>query len=521
MKFLRTIAFSLLFNIGILTSLQAAETTLTILSINDVYDILPINGYGGLSELATMLKRERAQADHYLTTVNGDFLSPSLISGIFQGSQMIDLFNLMEVDVVVFGNHEFDFGVDVLMQRMRESNFCWLGSNVLTLHKGIPFSNAHSSVIFDVDGIKVGMIGLCTTDAFLQNQQDIAVTPVILSAQAVVHRLKKEGADVIIALTHLSYEEDLQLAIQVPEIDVILGGHDHDAMTWFNGKTLVHKSGHDAQYLGRIDLKMEKKQNGERLKTSIYPTWKMIPNHGYEKDPTLAERVAFYANRIDEELSQTIAICEMTLDSSNVRIQETTTGDLIADALKCKFKADIALINGGAIRGKKIYLPGTPITKKNIQEELPFGNIAVLVEVTGEELLATLETCLSRIEQQGGNFPQVSGMRIVYNAENAVGARISEVSINGEILEKKKTYRLATIDFLIKGGDGNTGLSNATVVIGPGTGPLLTSVVADYLQERGMISMNLESRVIDCSLGGNVLEGVSSGKRIHFRKDSQ
>jgi 5'-nucleotidase / UDP-sugar diphosphatase len=493
-------------------------TNLTLFSINDVYEVLPSNGYGGLSELATILKRERAQADHYITTVNGDFLSPSLISGFFHGSQMIDLFNLMEVDVVVFGNHEFDFGIDVLAQRMRESRFCWLGSNVLTLHKGIPFNKAQSSVIFDVDGFKIGMIGLCTTEAnfAVQNSNDVTFTPVILSAQAVVHRLKKEGADVIIALTHLNFEEDLQLAVQVPEIDLVLGGHDHDVITWFNGRTLIHKSGHDAQFLSRIDLRLEKKQVGTKEKVIMYPSWKMIPNYGFEPDSSLEERVSFYANRIDEELSQKIAICETALDSSNVRIQETTMGNLIADALRKRFNADIALLNGGSIRGKKLYLPGTSMTKLDIQEELPFGNIAVLLEATGEQILQALEHALSKIEHKGGGFPQVSGMRVVYNSDNVLYGRVCEAFINGEPLDKKKIYRVATHDYLFKGGDGNTGLSSAKSVVGPGIGPLLSALVIEYLKESGVANNKIEGRILDCHLGINVKQGITTGKRVRF-----
>jgi hypothetical protein len=108
----------------------AYDATLTFLTVNDVYEITPVRGRGGLAELLTLLKAERATASYHLTTVNGDFLSPSLMSALLQGAQMIDLFNALGVDVVVFGNHEFDFGAEVTRQRIAASQFPWLGTNV-------------------------------------------------------------------------------------------------------------------------------------------------------------------------------------------------------------------------------------------------------------------------------------------------------------------------------------------------------------------------------------------------------
>ncbi len=497
---------------------KGVETTLTMFTINDVYEIMPHQGYGGIAELMTLLKEERLHAEHYLTTVNGDFLSPSLISGIFQGAQMIDLMNMIEVDIVVFGNHEFDYGIKVLTQRMQESQFCWLGTNVLTFQKEQPLNKAQGSVRFDIDGIRVGMIGLCTqeTNTLMSDLQEVILTPTVLSAQAAVHKLKKEGTDVIIALTHLNFEEDLWLAVQVPEIDVILGGHDHEVMTWYNGKTLVHKSGHDAQFLGRIDLNISKKEVGGKTKISIHPKWKMIPNYGYPPDPLVEARIAYYFDQVNVDLAEEIAECQNPLDSTSVRSNETTMGNIITDALKLRMNADVAIINGGGIRGNRLYPSGTKLTKHDIQTELPFGDIGVLVEVSGEQLLKTLEYCLSKIDMNSGSFPQVSGIKIIYEADHVFGDRVCEGLVNGKPIEKNKTYRLATNDFLLRGGDGNLGLKQAKIVIGPGVGPLLTAVVIDYLKKTGVVIAKLEGRILDSSLREGIKEGDATEQRIHF-----
>ena len=235
------------------------SATLTLLTVNDVYEITPVQGKGGLAELMTLLRAERATATHHLTTVNGDFLSPSIMSALLKGAQMIALFNAMGVDAVVFGNHEFDFGPEVTLQRMAEAKFIWLGTNVLG-PDGKPFGGALATMTRQVGPVTVGLFGLLTPETARMSSPGptVTFTPVVPTAQTAVEALRQAGADVIIALTHLSIAEDRVLAQQVPGISVILGGHDHEPITWYEDDTLIHKAGSDAHYLGRIDLTMEK-----------------------------------------------------------------------------------------------------------------------------------------------------------------------------------------------------------------------------------------------------------------------
>src|SRR6266704_6148097 len=139
------------------------NATLTLLTMNDVYEITPMQGQGGLAELMTLLRAERATATHHLTTVNGDFLSPSVMSSLLKGAQMVALFNTLGVDVVVFGNHEFDFGPEVTQQRMAESAFAWLGTNVLG-PDGKPFGGALATMTRQVGELTVGFFGLLTPE---------------------------------------------------------------------------------------------------------------------------------------------------------------------------------------------------------------------------------------------------------------------------------------------------------------------------------------------------------------------
>src|SRR5438128_1921522 len=313
------------------------SATLTLLTVNDVYEVAPVQGQGGLAELMTLLRAERATATHHLTTVNGDFLSPSLMSSLFKGAQMVALFNTLGVDIVVFGNHEFDFGPEVTQQRMAESHFAWLGTNVLG-PDGKPFGGALATMTRQVGTLTVGLFGMLTPETARLSSPGPTVTfaPVVPTAKTAVAALRQVGADVIIALTHLSIAEDRALAQQVPGISVILGGHEHDPITWYEGGTLIHKAGYDAHYLGRIDLTIEKKMTEKGPQVTVIPSWRMLVNRGVTPDPGVAAEVARYTAALDKELGQPLGQTQTALHSqtAEVRTRETAIGNLIADALR-------------------------------------------------------------------------------------------------------------------------------------------------------------------------------------------
>lgn len=476
----------------------AQRVTLTILTVNDVYEIAPVQGRGGLAELLTMLQAERATATHHLTTVNGDFLSPSLMSALLKGAQMIDLFNTIGVDMVVFGNHEFDFGPEITLLRMAESKFSWLGTNVLGAD-GKPFGGALTTLTRQVGPLTVGFLGLITPETTKLSSPGAGVTfsPVVPAAQAAVETLRQAGAEVIIALTHLTIAEDRQLARQVPGISLILGGHEHDPITWYEGQTLIHKSGYDAHYLGRIDLSIDKTTTDKGPKVTVVPSWRMLVNQGIPPDPGAAAKVAEYTAKLDSELAQPLGQTQTALDSrrGEVRSQETTMGNLIAEALRQALQADAVLINGGGIRGDRLYDPGTTLTRRDILRELPFGNVGVLLEVSGSTLLAALEHGVSQVEAKAGRFPQIAGMRFVYNPRQPAGSRVVQATINGVPINPTARYRLATIDYLFKGGDGYSSLTTATPLIDTVGGTLVATMVMQYIATRKTVAPQTDGRI--------------------------
>lgn len=474
---------------ALLLSISLAQADFTIVHFNDVYEIEPVDGgaRGGAARVAALIN----QYDNPLVLFSGDLFSPSIMSGIFQGSQMVDVFNHLGVDYAVFGNHEFDFGPEVTLQRVSESNFPWLSTNFLDTASGQPFANGISEALVDWNGVKVGLMGLIEDWQDLTSAGDSATyVDFVEAARASAQSLEAQGAEMLIALTHMEMRNDRVLAEQVPELDLILGGHDHEFMQEVVNGTLIWKTGSDFRTVGT-------------LKVITIPGQKAIvipQNHNITadmpEDPAVAEVVAGYTAALDAELNQPIGETLVALDAqrATVRTQESNFGNLIADASLAFTGADVAIVNGGGIRTDALYGPGV-LTRRDIFAVLPFGNVVISLEVSGADLLAALENGVSSVEAGAGRFPQVGGMSFSYNPGAAAGSRITNVTIGGSPLDPNATYVVTTNDFVGSGGDGYAMFTDAPRILSEAGGPLLAEVVINYISANAPISPEVEGRI--------------------------
>jgi 2',3'-cyclic-nucleotide 2'-phosphodiesterase (5'-nucleotidase family) len=488
--------------VTVLAGPAAAQTaTVTFLHVNDVYELSPKGGRGGFAPLMTLLKQERAAAPGAITTLGGDLIGSSMMSGITKGTQMIELMNAIGLDLAVVGNHEFDFGTEVLKQRVAESKFPWLGTNVLG-PDGKVFPGLVPTLTRKAGELTIGFLGLLTPDTtHLSNTgPGVQFAPVLDTARAAVKELRDQGADAVVALTHLTLAGDRELARQVKGVDVILGGHDHDPMSVYEGGTFIFKVGSDAHYLGVAQIQIEKTPGPRGPQVKVWPReWRMITTAGVAPDPAIAAIVKQHEDKLDESLKVAVGTTAVELDSrrATVRLKESAIGNLIADAIREFTKADAALTNGGGIRGDRTYPAGTTLTRKDILTELPFGNLAVLLEISGADLLAALEEGVSSVEDVAGRFPQVSGLRFLFDARRPRGSRVLQVTVGGRPLDRTATYRLATNEYMMGGGDGYASLRKGRPVIDASGGALMAQVVMDYIAAKGTVSPAVEGRIIE------------------------
>ncbi len=477
---------------------QAPKPTVTLLLVNDIYKMSDDRGRGGFARLAAIVKEERAKGTPMLFCHAGDTLSPSLMSGFDQGAHIVELTNLVKPDVFVPGNHEFDFGKETYAKRVSEAKFPVFAANMRDA-AGNKLPGHEDGRIFELGGVKIGVLGLALENtAQISQPGDIKFLPVMDTLRSQVRELKGQGADIIVAVTHTDRAVDNAI-VQSRLVDVLLTGHDHDLAIGFDGKTVMVESNEEGNYVTAIDLAIQVRGEGAQRQVTWTPTFRVNDSRAVTPDPETLAVVKKYEAELSKELDVDVGALAVDFDSrtATVRSQETAIGNFIADAMREATGAQIAITNGGGIRGNKQYTAGQKLTRRDILTELPFGNRTVVTSITGKDVKAALENGVSQFEQRAGRFPQVSGIVATIDPKQPAGSRVVSVTIGGEPIDDAKTYTVATNDFMLKGGDGYTmfakGVKGGDLDV---AGKLMASDVMVYARKLGQVATKTEGRIV-------------------------
>lgn len=472
----------------------AEPASITILQVNDWDRFADDDGRGGYARLVSILEAEGADGDDVLFVHAGDAISPSLLSGFDQGAHMIGLLNELPLRAFTLGNHEFDFGPEVAAERVAEAAFPVVNSNVRTA-AGELFPGTVESLTIEAGGYTFGFYGLTTPDTIeIASPGDTAFEPVLETALAMRDRLREAGADIVVALVHTGWGEDMEL-YRNRAADLILTGHDHDLRVMFDGRTVMVESGSQADYVTAIDLALDRDDDGD---ATWRPAFRVLDSAAYAPSEAALALLQPLEDQLSAELDVDIGETLVTLDTqrSTVRSQESNFGNLIADAMRNATGADVGLTNGGGIRGNRLYEPGHVLTRRDVLTELPFGNTTVLVELAGADLLAALENGVSQVEEGAGRFPQVSGLSFTFDAAQPAGSRVVEVMVGNQPLDPDASYTVATNDYMLGGGDGYASLGSGRVIIDPAAATLMASTVINYITALGgEVALEAEGRI--------------------------
>ena len=469
-----------------------AQAPVTFLQMNDVYTMVPIEGLGGLARVATQKQQLAAAGRTPFLVMAGDFLSPSVASSVFKGEQMIAALNAAGLDLATLGNHEFDFGDDVLIQRMREARFEWVVSNVVDTNTGQPIGGAAAYLVKTFGALKVGFIGLClnTDEITADKLKHSRIVDPLVAAGQYLPILKREGATVIVAVTHLAFATDRALVDKFPEIDLVIGGHEHFLITSTDNRSLISKAGSDAKALARIDVNRTSEGTVERF-YELLPVTGAIPD-----DPRTAAVITSYESRLSSELETVVAISRVPLDgiSQHLRSGETNLGDVVADAMRADAGTDLVIVNSGSIRGNRIFPPG-PLRRRTLVEIHPFDNVIVKLSVPGLVVLQALNTGVEKLPAAAGGFPQVSGMTVIVDPKAPAGDRVRDVRVNGQPLQMDRMYTIGVPDFIFRGGDGYTMFAGQRVLVGPEAGALISIAIEKYVAAQREITQQVDGRI--------------------------
>lgn len=475
--------------------------TLTIIHTNDIHGhMLPEKvsagdrsfETGGIASLAAYIEQIRKDAaGHSLLLDAGDVFQGTYISNVNRGQAMTEFMNMMNYDAIEVGNHEFDWGQDVLSQRVGESKMPWLGANITGTTKLA--SQLKPYIVKQVNGIRVGIIGviLPTAPSIIKygNTDGLTFSSDIDTVKKLMPEVRSK-ADIVIVLSHNGLDNDVKLAEAVPDIDVIVGGHSHTVLenTREVNHTLIVQAGSYSNYIGRLDLQIDpqtKKITAWTRRNEIMP----VVSTAVQPDPQVAELVNRYQAVAQQASERVIGETKVALVRGSGH-DETLLGDVVTDAMLGADaggrKADIAIHNNSG--GLRADINAGQITFGELYQVLPFDNVLTSMDLKGELLLRILERS---INGAGMNLA-IAGAQVVYDPSAPTGHRIVSMTINGQPFDPAKTYRVQTIDFLAGGGQGQVEFRDGTNVV---YGELTVDVVADYIAKHSPLDPKFDNRI--------------------------
>ncbi|WP_373504833.1 bifunctional UDP-sugar hydrolase/5'-nucleotidase [Aestuariivirga sp.] len=475
----------------------ADTVNLTFLLTNDIYKIDNTAERGGFARLNAVVKTERAKGGNVIYAHAGDLISPSLLSGFDQGEHTIALTNMAPPDIFTPGNHEYDFGAEVFLKRMKEAKFPLFAANLRT-SEGKPLDGFKDMEIRDVGGVKIGIVGATAEDSPVKSSPggSLQFLPTFDTTVAKASELREQGADLVVAVVHANREVDRKL-FDSHAFDIILTGDDHDLALFFDGRTVMVESKEEAEFVTAVDVRIDVTETDGKRNVKWYPNFRLIDTATVTPDPETQAQIDAYNAELSKELDVAVGTTTEPLDSrkASVRTAETAIGNLIADATREAVGADVAITNGGGIRGNKEYAAGVQLTRRDVLSELPFGNRTVKLEVTGETIWAALENGVSDVENSAGRFPQVSGLTFEADLTKPKGERVTAVMVGDKPIDKAATYTLSTNDYMYSGGDGYTVLKDAKPLFGVRDAKLMANDVMAYIAAKKTVSPKVEGRI--------------------------
>jgi len=510
-----------------------ADFELNILHINDFHSrIEEINKYdstcseketaaqecfGGAARLKTAFETRRAalSGKNVLSLNAGDNFQGSLFYSTLKGKAELEMMNVIGFDAMTVGNHEFDDGETAILPFLEGAKFPVLGANVAVTAQSTLGDRIKPSTVVEVGGQKIGIVGVVTTDTneIANPGPNVKIEDDVAAIEAEVAKLKAEGVNKIIALTHVGYKRDLDVIAKIADIDVIVGGHSHTLLSNTDPKaegpypTFVDNAGGYkvpvvtanaySKYLGEVTITFD--DNGVVKSAKGDP---ILVDKTFAPDQAVAAQVAELAKPIDELRKKVIGQSSDKIEGDRTvcRAKECSMGNLVADAILDSTKGQgmtIAVINGGGLRAS---IAAGEVTQGDVISVLPFQNTVATFQLSGADIVKSLENGVSQIDDGAGRFPQVAGLKFSFDKSKPAGSRVSDVQVKeGEsfvAIDPAKMYGVVSNNFMRAGGDGyapfKTGAQNAYDY-----GPDLADVTAAYVGANAPYKPYTDGRITD------------------------
>ena len=435
-------------------------------------------GINGMAAVSALKKDYEAQGYTVLLLDAGDAIQDNNLVNISKGKSAIRFMNACGYDAMALGNHEFDYGQEVLLQRVKEAKFPVLAANVYAAAAGKNLVG--STAVINKGGYKIGIVGLTTPSTItstnpknVQGLNFLEGKELYACAQKNIDRLRGEKCDVVLCLGHLGSDGEKDsdrsqdVSAHVQGLDIFIDGHDHKVKNEIVNGVLVVETGCHTENIGVL------KNVGGKWQEDL-----LAYGQFNQEDPAVKKLIDREAAAIKKYLGQKFGTTAVYLNGNRnpgVRTQETNLGDFCADALLwqaqqahiLKGKVDCALINGGSLRDS---IPAGTVTRSSLMGVLPYGNHLYVIRLKGSVLLEMLEAATCFTPEAMGSFPQVAGMTYevdtkqpyakgklyphsTYFAPAAPGSRVKILTVAGQPFDPAKDYTAALSEFIANGGD--------------------------------------------------------------------
>ncbi|WP_036840717.1 bifunctional metallophosphatase/5'-nucleotidase, partial [Pleomorphomonas oryzae] len=512
-----------------------ADFQLTILHINDFHSrIEAINKYdstcsaketeanecfGGIARVKSAIDAKRAElkGGNLLVLDAGDEFQGSLYYSTFKSGPVAEFMNGIGFDAMAIGNHEFDDGPAELDKLIGAVKFPIISGNTISAKGSLLDGKYKGYVIKEIGGQKVAVVSVLATDTSETSSpgKDITFEDEITYLQKAVKEIEGQGVDKIIALTHVGYLKDQEIAEKVDGIDVIVGGHSHTYLSSTDKKssgpypTLVKSpSGVDvpvvtayaySKYLGDLTVTFDDKGVVTAAKGApLLLDASVKPDEGY------AARVKELGKPLEELKAKVVGSSTAVIDGDrkSCRAVECSMGNLVADAALDRVASQgitISIANGGGLRAS---IDAGDVSMGEVLTVLPFQNTIATFQIDGAGIKEALENGVSQVDEGAGRFPQVSGLKYTFDRSKPVGSRITSVEVkDGDKfvpLEAAKTYGVVTNNYVRGGGDGYKTFADKAVNAYD-YGPNLEDVVAAYLTAHNPYKPYTDGRITDAT----------------------
>lgn len=479
----------------------------TILHSNDMHgdflaEVNDGNGQliGGLSLLSGYLNKVRAEEENVIYVISGDMVQGSLIDAEYKGISTIEIMNYLSPDVVTLGNHELDYGLPHLLFLEKMANFPIVNANLYIKKYGKRLMNPY--IIIQKAGFDILFTGIITEKAMDALSLDKLIGTFVSLEDAadeigkICNAYKKNDIDLTIALTHIGYESDLELAAMLkPEwgVDMIIGGHSHTILEQPAkiNDILIAQAGTGTNQIGRFDIMVDDDTN-----SIVQWKWQLIPinNETIEPDNELEKFIATFKNEVDKKYNALVTRFAEKLYHP-VREEETTLGNILTDALADAAESDVILIGAGSIRVTEL---GPIVTLGDLQSCFPYDDNLTKYMITGKQLICIFNHIM-RIENRDGEGECYQLNKKVRATYSDTEKKVISLTIDGIQVVQDKTYSITIQGYHFANSEANLGISNDELLMLMPPKVITTStyqVMEEWLRNHPNETRKIEGRLL-------------------------